>query len=330
MSLNKIVDLLPTAPNNVDQKALVNIDKSFQKTTKFLLSISDEVESALKLDETDPENTKSIKATRLKLVKVRTATDKIHKDEKAKYQPIPKYIDATRKVLKDGLISTEAALKEKEDYLVVQEAKKKQKLEEDRRKALGEVLEQGADMPSGLADMSEEIFAMVLKGAVQDRALKQLEAENRAKIVAEQEAIQAKLKSRWGDLQPYWHLVGDKLKAEWKDLSHNQFMEELHLLAKSFSELKEAKAKEDQIRIDEEVAKRLAEKESVFERAAKIPSLEVGSDAEKLVDIIDQLNAISQGYTFHDVEYIELYGKACEWLASFIRRLEEVASKIGK
>jgi predicted GTPase len=210
---------LPAKPKSVDVATITKIDSAFKPSLEKMKELVPEIKEALNLDETNKENTEKFKQVRLKLVKVRTATDKIHKNEKAQYIDIPKYIDGTRKTIKDGLLNAEAQLKEKEEYFERLEAERKAKLRQERIDQLMPLMSSADAVPDGLDTMDANLWDVVLQGfksayekrkddeARKEEELRKIREENAKR----QEELQRQRELEKGDLDKEAKVNADRI-----------------------------------------------------------------------------------------------------------------------
>lgn len=155
------------------------------------------------------ELTKSAKELRLKLVKVRTSTDKIHKDAKAFYLAGGRFVDAWKNRNVTVIEEMESRLFEIEDHFAKIDRENQEALKQSRLKILAEYCENPELYNVGL--LSDDAFSSLVSGqkmikeqkieaerkAEQDRIeLERLEAEERERIKAENERLKMEAEER--------------------------------------------------------------------------------------------------------------------------------------
>jgi hypothetical protein len=124
---------------------------------------------------------------RMKLVKVRTNTDKIHQAQKAFFLAGGRYVDAWKNKTKIVLELMEEKLSGIENYFINIEKEKLEKLKQERIKILSEYIDTPESYP--VAQMSEEAFNNLIEG---QKLIKKQRIEEAKK--AEKERIEKELR----------------------------------------------------------------------------------------------------------------------------------------
>lgn len=139
-------------------------------------------------NEITPELVKEARELRLKLVKVRTTTDKIHKTQKAFYLAGGKFVDAWKNKNNTIVEQMESKLSEIENYYVEIERKRIEALKIERIEKLKEVCD---DTSMYVVEaMSEEAFAKLINGLKLAKEA-ELKAIEDARIEAEKQRLEA-------------------------------------------------------------------------------------------------------------------------------------------
>lgn len=110
----------------------------------------------------DEEASKDARELRLKMVKIRTGTEKIRKEQKKEFVLAGKAVDGIAALVTHQVSSKESKLQEIEDYFENQEKERKSKLAEIRIEELKDYDCDGSAL--GLGEMSEEIYKSFLTG----------------------------------------------------------------------------------------------------------------------------------------------------------------------
>ncbi len=139
------------------------IANKFLPVLEEMQPLIEKYEEIKSLDPADATNSKQFDDLRKKLVKVRTNCAKIHKDEKAYYLAGGKYVDSWKNKQLEITEPVEADLKEKADYLEIQEQKRKNELRDERLAELQMFDADGSMM--NLGEMSDEMYDAILTGA---------------------------------------------------------------------------------------------------------------------------------------------------------------------
>ena len=127
----------------------------------------------------EKETTEKAKGLRLKYVKVRTGTAKIHKDLKAFYLNGGRFVDGWKNAQVMASQGNEERLLEIEKHFEVQRQKEVEALQESRANKLNPFLEVNQPTPPNLFDMDESMWNNYLTGA---------EANYKARVEAEEKA----------------------------------------------------------------------------------------------------------------------------------------------
>ena len=213
---------------------------------------------------------------RLKLVKVRTGTEKIHKSQKAFFLAGGRYVDAWKNKTVVAVELMEAKLLEVENYFINIEKQKIKQLGITRKELLSGVCEDTSMYP--LETMSEKDFE-VLKTVLTNsyNLVKEEEAkEHLAKELLKQELMV--FESRRDEIMPFYQFLTPELQEinygtltelEWSDFT------DLLVIAKLDYEKKQAKLKADNEQLQKELSESIAMNEAV---TAKLSEVELKQD----------------------------------------------------
>lgn len=321
---------LPVAKEfNLETSKATSITEAFNPSIllyKELLKVYSTVIGA----ELSPSICDQANELRKKFVKARTGIGAIHQAEKAYYLQAGRFVDALKNKLTEPIIQIESVL----DGLANHYENIK-KIELDKKEALRkeQILPYLSEIPSGLRDMSEEMFSLVLNGAKKTFAEKKKADEKEAKleVIRKERAAQIKdyllfapeMKSDYSEYKPNeWKNIVEESKA--KKIKHQA--ETLHIArfqqlheyehvsdVKDLSKLTESefnavleKAKSDKKKSDDEKAeenkKTTAFVRSGFKDKAKIlienmkfPELPVYETNEQKI-VIEEIEAKFSSY----------------------------------
>lgn len=162
-----------------DSKAAV-IKSAFDPMVKMLEEFESEFERISNLPIT-PETSLEARELRLKMVKVRTGADKVHKEQKEEYLKAGRAIDGVRNILKWAVEDKEAKLDAIENHFVNIEKEQKMKLFNERLEILKSYVSVQEAQLIPLADLHEDTFKNMVTG---------YEAAKQARLKAEQEQTQ--------------------------------------------------------------------------------------------------------------------------------------------
>jgi hypothetical protein len=204
--------------------------------------------------EINPETCKQAKELRLKLVKLRTSTDRIHKAEKAFFLAAGRFVDAWKNKTNTTIEEMESRLSEIENYYVILEQKRIAELETERTKQVAELSDV---IPSGLGKMEKGVFDAYLQGlkvAKEAREKAIIEAEKEREMLAE---IQRLHNERKDVLLSFWQFLTVEEKAA--NLGYFEVVEFENLLSACKS--RKADADKKQIELEAERKRLAAENE---------------------------------------------------------------------
>jgi hypothetical protein len=235
--------------------------------------------------EISPETTTQARELRLKLVKVRTNTDKIHKTQKAFYLAGGRFCDAWKNKTIIVLEQMEEKLLSIENYYINIEKEKAEKLKQERILILSEFCENPESYPLGL--MSEDAFNNLVEG--QKLIIKQ--RQEKAKK-AEKERVEAEL--REAKERERIRIENEKLRKE-NEAKELQLRKEREEAEKKLAEERvkaesERKVVEEKNRKEREEAERLAKIESdkqakiIAEQKAQQERIQAELDAKRAAD----------------------------------------------
>lgn len=246
--------------------------------------------------EITPQTVSEAYQLRLKLVKVRTNTKRVHESAKAFYLAGGRFVDAWKNKNVTVVEQMEEKLSEIENHFINIEKAKLAKLKEERLKQLSEVCEN----PSlyQVESMSEDAFNQLYEGqklVKQARIEAELKAgqDRHAKIKADEEAREAQ------------RIENEKLKAE--NEAKEKLLAEERKKADDARKLAEAKAKKEReeseakLKAEREAKEKLeeqlrqeAQKKQAEEKAKQIAEKKAKSapDKQKLLDLANKIEAL--------------------------------------
>lgn len=227
--------------------------------------------------EITPELVKEAKELRLKLVKVRTSTDKIHKTQKAFYLAGGKFVDAWKNKNNTIVEQMESKLSEIENYYIEIERKRIEALKIERIEKLKEVCENTELYV--VEAMSEEAFTKLINGLklAKEAELKSIED---ARIEAEKQRIEA-----------------ERVEAERKEKERieNERIREENERLRLEAEEKEKAAKIEREKIEKEREEERKKQAKILkkqqEEAEKLRKIEADKQAKIQADLKAKMDA---------------------------------------
>lgn len=176
-----------------------------------------------------PETYKKARELRLRYVKVRTGTDKIHKNAKAHYRKVGLFIDSWKNAQLLTSEGNEAKLFEIENHKAIELKKQIAKLQEERLERIRE-FEPDFDEQVNLGEMSEIFWATFIAG-IEARYNKRIEDEKSAEKERKRKFKETQLhEERRQLIVGYWKYIADDRKKDnfgtystkkWNELLNN-------------------------------------------------------------------------------------------------------------
>lgn len=297
------------------------ISALFKPMLDTMVELEEEAEEIAKL-EISPDVCKMAKSLRLRCVKVRTGTAKIHKEQKSFYLQAGRFIDGWKNTqLMAGQGLEEKLMAIEKHYENIEKARIAE-LEEDRQNKLSQY---GVEVfPSGLGEMEESVWENFLTGAKvsheakieaekkaeADRIAKEkAEAEERERIRLENERLKAEAEER--KKAEAARLLKEKKEREARE------KKEAAVRAAEAKKL-EAERKEKEKLAAELQAKKEAEEKAEAERLAKIEAELNKGDADKVKDLISDLRELKTKYTFKSKKNQKMYSDVGVLLSKII------------
>ncbi|MFA5300390.1 MAG: hypothetical protein WC389_19570 [Lutibacter sp.] len=280
----KLVVIDPKEYGLEQDKASV-IEKAFMPVITERDALS-EIYKSILTQELTIETTQQARELRLKLVKVRTSTDTIHKTEKAFYLAGGKFVDAWKNKNITVIQEMESRLSEIENYFVNIEKKRLEDLKALRTSKLSEVTDT-PEIYSNLEAMTDAAFDNLIKGL---------------KLVKEQEAAEAAIleasrieNARLDNLEtqrkietaPYVQFFGvSPSLREMNDTEYTIFLNSLKTAKNDYE------AEQEKIRLENERLQKEAQaKQAQIEKERKEAQAKAEAEAKKQADIQAKLKA---------------------------------------
>ena len=282
-----------TKPNNI-QTLQERLDNAFLPVIQTIESLRTEHEEMMSLELTD-ENCLTIKTFAKKYQKLRSATDQIHKSEKAFYleggRAVGKFKTDTYKLIEP--LEKEAL--ERGEYFINLEKGRIAKLQAEREAEYKK--NGGQDIFIDLGNMPEDVWNNFLAGVKQAYELR-IEAEKKAEAErlqkeAEERAERERMRAENERLRKEAEQKEEERKAE-LDRIEKENAEKLRI------ERAEREKKEQELRAVQEAEKerirleKEAEEKYIREKAEKDKALKEGSDREKWNAYISALKDITK------------------------------------
>jgi hypothetical protein len=178
-------DLIKINPADygLEESKAQQIAAQFKPMLDKMVELEREYNEVIKLPVEDAETAVKAKELRLQYVKVRTGTEKIHKEQKAFYLAGGRFVDGWKNAQLFASQGLEDNLKEIETY---QERLEAERIEKIRSERWGQINQYTEIEPFGLSTMDENTFNALLSG---------YKANYEAKIEAERQAELARIEA---------------------------------------------------------------------------------------------------------------------------------------
>ena len=252
--LIKVVEL-----NGLEKSKSETIVNHFQSFLVKANSLEQEARLIIVKDASDVEEMKKARETRLELQKIRVNAEKTRKQLKEQSLREGKAIDGMANIIKAVIVPLEEYLQSMEDFVEIQENKRKDEQEQNRKELIQPYMNAEEEVTNlyNLREMSEDGFNQLLKAHKEA-----YEAAKVAEAKAEKERLAreaAEMKERQRIVKENEKLKKEAMKRESLLQEERRKAEEIERKAREVEELrvtKEAKAKA--IRKEEEFKKWLA------------------------------------------------------------------------
>jgi hypothetical protein len=268
--------------------------------------------------EITPECCAEAGALRKKLVKVRTGISKIHQSQKAFALATGRYLDAWKNKETLPITQMEENLKELENHFEYEIAQEVKRLQAERVLLLSPFVEDSEMMDLGT--MGLDVFNAYLGAKTKEHQEKQ-EAERKAKVL--QEAIEIEAEKQRKEAAALEAKKQAKIQAENKKLRAQAKQQQMEKeAAQKIQALKDVKARGERLAIEKEQsrikkanadllakakAKKDEEKRLLEEKAQKEQAELNKKDSEKVKDLISELEAIKDKFSFSSAANIKMH-----------------------
>lgn len=316
----EIVQINP-AEYGLEESKAKEIQAAFEPMLQKMTELEDEFNEVMKLD-VSPDTCAKAKAIRLKYVKIRTATAEIHKEWKAFYLSGGRFVDGWKNAQLFASQGKEDKLKAIEEHFENIENERKDKLREDRIKAL-EKYEVDTSVIM-LGEMSDEVWDNYFAG-IKASYEQKIEAEK--KVEADRIAKEKALKEEQERIRKENEKLKSEAEAKEKELADERAKAEterkaLEDKAKKEREVAEAQARKEaeaKAKIESELqAKKDAEIKAALElKEATEAELSKG-DKEKFQTVITDLTELKTKYSFKSKKYQDLQVQVNELIDKII------------
>jgi hypothetical protein len=300
--------------------------------------------TALLTKEITKELCSEAKAVRLKLVKVRTGIADIHKTQKAFFLAAGRYVDAWKNKETEPVLQMEEKLSEIEDYYENIERERIAKLKVDRTAEIAKYQEAEAFIPGNLGELTDQVWQNYLLGVktvyeqkiAAEKAAKEAEEKRIAEEKAEQERIRVeneRLKKEAEIREAEIKKQQAKAEAEAKARAEKEAKERAEREAKEKAEREsnEAALKAEREKAEkaqaELAAKAEAEAKAKAEAEARAEAELNKGDADKVLDLIRDLESLKTNFAFKSVKNKKMYASVGILLDKVVNYIKDGGQK---
>lgn len=293
---------------------------------------------AIPLEDITVDLTKEYKRLRLDVGRVRIDTGKA-KDKAKKYLKLEdKAIMGVHNIIVWAVKEKEDNLKERENYFEIQEQKRLEELQLERAEKLAPYVEDAheRDLAKFANDEFDALLAMkkkeqedriaAEKKAEEERMAKEkAEAEERDRIIKENEQLRKEAEER----EKKAKIKAEKIAKEERERQAKAEAEkkEREKKERKEREIYEAKLKaerEEKERIKRELeAKAKLERKAKEEEKARLEAELSKGDADKVKDLIADINSLKTKYSFKSAKNKKMYVDVCLLLDKVINHIEK-------
>lgn len=322
MTENALIKLDPKDYGLSDNQA-AQVEAAFRPMLEKMVELEEEFNRVTALEIT-PETCKEARSLRLEYVRIRTGTEKIHKEAKAFYLAGGRFVDGWKNAQKFASQGKEEKLKAIEEYYENLERERIAKLQEERRAEIAKY--DPGYIPEDLGKMEVDVWEKYLLGvksayeqmkeaerkAEEDRiAREKAEAEERERFRKENEKLRAEAEKREKEMAAEREKVRKEAEAwEKKQAAEKKRVEayKKKVAAQLEKERQEKEAavlkarQEQEARAKEEAARKKAEKAA--RDAAKAPEQKYEELVEKCRGLIEKWRKEGEDYCAAELENI--------------------------
>jgi len=307
----KLIKINP-ADYGLEEKTAADISKMFKPMLDKMVELENEYNSIIKLEIT-PETVTAASELLNKYVKVRTGTDKIHKELKRFYLQGGRFVDGWKNAQLMASQNKEDKLQDIKNYYEIQEKQRLRELHQKRENEIRPYMDDTAIIPGSFGELNEEIWQNYLTGAKVN-----FEARKKAEAKAESDRIEAEKKE--ADRIKQLAIDNARLQKEAEAREKQRIKDDQERLRLAEIEEKE-RAKEieainEKNRIVKLQADKLAaelktkqdaENKAEQDRLAAIETEAKKGDAAKMKDLINDLTELKTKYSFKAKTNQKLY-----------------------
>lgn len=283
--------------NSVEKSKAEQIKATFEPMAKMLSNFENAYNEVLQEARKEITHDVTAKAKRLRIDigRVRIETEKLRKEQKEEYLRAGKAIDGVSNILKWAVTDKENKLKEIENHFEIQEQKRLEALQLARAEKLALYVEDAHER--NLAKFEDDEFEALL-------AIKKKEQEDR--IAAEKKAEEERIAKEKAEAEERKRIrkENERLRKEAEE------REEKERKQRSEYEAKLKAEREEKEKVQRELeAKAEAERQAKEAEKARIEAELSKGDADKVKDLIADLEKLKSKYSFKSAKNQKMYSE---------------------
>lgn len=310
----------------IEESKATQIANQFKPMLDKMIELEKEANEVFKMNPEDEKTSAMAKEVRLKYVKVRTGTAKIHSEQKSFYLSAGRYVDGWKNAqvfASSGIEERLGGIEKHFENILLEKEKAKQ---DERAKLLAPYLLQGATAPDYLGKMEDHLWDNYLAGSIavhnqKIEADKKAETDRLARIEAdrlERERIEkenAKLRSEKEAADKKAKIEKDKRDKEEADRKSKEVAEAKARAdqkakedAEHEAQLKKERDQRAKVEAELKLKQEAEAKAEADIEAAKELELKKG-DQDKIKDLMADIEALKSKYVFKSKQNRLLYSQ---------------------
>lgn len=323
----------------IEKSKAEQIKATFEPMAEMLAEFEDAFNSIIieSQEGITKEVTEKARRLRIDIGRVRIETEKLRKEQKEEYLRAGKAIDGVSNILKWAVSDKENKLKEIENYFEIQEKKRRDELQKQRVEQLSPYVDDATERI--LSEMDEDVWEAFLakkkkehedridaeKKAEQERIERaKREAEERERIRKENERLKkeaeereklAKIEAAKRAKEEAARLAKEKAERHAREEKERKEREAFEAKLRAEREAREKIEREERAKrekLEAELrAKAEAEQKAKEAEEARIQAELSKGDADKIKDLISDLENIKAKYSFKSAKNKKMYNDVC-------------------
>lgn len=296
----------------LEESKASQISQVFKPMLDTMVDLEEEANEIFKLDPESENAAMKAKELRLRYVKVRTGTAKIHKEQKAFYLAGGKFIDGWKNAQLFASQGVEEKLMSIEKHA---ENKAKEWIEAIAKERKEELIKYTEVVPADIGEMEDDIWEGYLEG---------MKIIHDKKVAADKKEADEKAAKEKADKIAADKLVADNKKLKAENAVKDKAIEDARIAAEEKETARVAKeAKDKKVKeAAEKAIQDVADKAAAEKLAIRQAELNKG-DAAKVRDLIADLESLKDKYVFKSAKNKKTYGNVGKLIDKVVGYINE-------